>query len=345
MELGAAIEESRRRGAVVGFATASYCAGLARYRQGHLHRALTDFQAALDLRDRGWADFGDQAVAGAARTHLALGQRDEARALEPALRAAASRGHFVSAHPMVVAGAVRAAHGEHAEALADYQRAASLMGDQRDNASIVEWRELSVWSLRALGHADQAGELAAQAVTHARRWGAPRSLGFALRTWAKVVPPDEAIASLREAAALSEAAGLVDCTARTHIDLARLLLPGSVTERDEGVHLLRSAFEYARRADVPPVLRGATRGLRLAGETVEDPTTAPAHGLTPGERRVVELAATGETNRRIAQKLFVTVKAVEWHLSNAYRKLGIASRRELPTALYGDADPSSSSAM
>jgi DNA-binding NarL/FixJ family response regulator len=67
--------------------------------------------------------------------------------------------------------------------------------------------------------------------------------------------------------------------------------------------------------------------------------------LTPGERRVAELAASGETNRQIAQKLFVTVKAVEWHLSNAYRKLGISSRAGLAKALYGDPDPSSSSAM
>jgi DNA-binding CsgD family transcriptional regulator len=41
----------------------------------------------------------------------------------------------------------------------------------------------------------------------------------------------------------------------------------------------------------------------------------------------------------------VTVKAVEWHLSNAYRKLGISSRTELTSALYGSDDPSSSSEM
>jgi DNA-binding NarL/FixJ family response regulator len=60
---------------------------------------------------------------------------------------------------------------------------------------------------------------------------------------------------------------------------------------------------------------------------------------------VVELAIAGETNRRIAQKLFVTVKAVEWHLSHAYRKLGISSRAELPAAIYGEFGPSISSEM
>ncbi len=51
--------------------------------------------------------------------------------------------------------------------------------------------------------------------------------------------------------------------------------------------------------------------------------------LTPSERRIVDLAAGGATNAEIAQALFVTVKTVEMHLGNAYRKLGINSRREL----------------
>jgi DNA-binding NarL/FixJ family response regulator len=55
--------------------------------------------------------------------------------------------------------------------------------------------------------------------------------------------------------------------------------------------------------------------------------------LTERELRVARLAAEGQTNRDIAQILYVTPKTVEVHLSNSYRKLGIASRRELPAAL------------
>jgi DNA-binding NarL/FixJ family response regulator len=55
--------------------------------------------------------------------------------------------------------------------------------------------------------------------------------------------------------------------------------------------------------------------------------------LTASERRVADMAAAGETNRDIAQALYVTPKTVEVHLSNAYRKLGVRSRRELPEAL------------
>jgi DNA-binding NarL/FixJ family response regulator len=59
----------------------------------------------------------------------------------------------------------------------------------------------------------------------------------------------------------------------------------------------------------------------------------PAGALTPSERRVAELARAGRTNREIAQELWVTVKTVELHLTNTYRKLAIRSRRELETAL------------
>ena len=62
----------------------------------------------------------------------------------------------------------------------------------------------------------------------------------------------------------------------------------------------------------------------------------PLHGvesLTPSERRVAGMAADGTANKVIAQTLYVAPKTVELHLSSAYRKLRIRSRRELPAAL------------
>ena len=51
--------------------------------------------------------------------------------------------------------------------------------------------------------------------------------------------------------------------------------------------------------------------------------------LTPSERRVAELAATGMTNREVAGALFISPKTVEANLARIYRKLGIRSRAEL----------------
>ncbi len=340
--LDAAIGAAREGGSVLGFAMASYCRGLLDYRQGRLRRAIGEFQPALEMRTKGWADFAEPGIAGAALTYVGLGQYPQALRLEPALRAAAARGQFLSALPQTVAGVVRAVHGDHEQALADYRRASELMSPHPDNASIVEWRELSSWSLRALGRRDEALGLAEEAVALARQWGAPRALGFALRTLAQVTSRDRSIALLRESVTLLDGAGCVDYRARSQTDLADLLLDGTPAERAEGVAVLHGCFEYGRSTDVPPVALRATRLLLRAGEHVSAETTDPVGSLTPGERRVVDHAIGGDTNRQIAQKLFVSVKAVEWHLSNAYRKLGISSRAELSGAVYGESGASSS---
>jgi DNA-binding CsgD family transcriptional regulator len=52
-------------------------------------------------------------------------------------------------------------------------------------------------------------------------------------------------------------------------------------------------------------------------------------GLTPTEAAVARLVAERLTNREVAARLFVTPKAVEYHLSNIYAKLGVHSRRAL----------------
>jgi len=55
--------------------------------------------------------------------------------------------------------------------------------------------------------------------------------------------------------------------------------------------------------------------------------------LTRREQAVVELLATGCTNRELADRLHLSVKTVERHLSNLYRKLGVSNRTEAVTAV------------
>ena len=60
-------------------------------------------------------------------------------------------------------------------------------------------------------------------------------------------------------------------------------------------------------------------------------------GLTPTQRNVAKLVVAGNTNRQVADALFMSVHTVEAHLTAVYRSLGVASRAEL-TRQFRDTD-------
>ena len=54
----------------------------------------------------------------------------------------------------------------------------------------------------------------------------------------------------------------------------------------------------------------------------------PLESLTPREREVLELMAEGRSNQAIAQRLVVTERAVEKHVTSIFGKLGLAAAAE-----------------
>ncbi len=56
--------------------------------------------------------------------------------------------------------------------------------------------------------------------------------------------------------------------------------------------------------------------------------------LTPRERQVLELVATGVTNGETAQRLRITVHAVKFHLAHVYQKLEVTNRVQASMILY-----------
>ena len=90
-------------------------------------------------------------------------------------------------------------------------------------------------------------------------------------------------------------------------------------------------------AGAVPLAERARAELGAAGLRPRAMALKGVGALTASERRVADLAAEGQTNKDIAQALYVTPKTVEVHLSNSYRKLGIRSRRELAEALAAPA--------
>ena len=97
--------------------------------------------------------------------------------------------------------------------------------------------------------------------------------------------------------------------------------------------MLRQALDAADRAGAGPIADEAREELVAAGARPRRARLSGRDALTASELRVATRAAEGRSNREIAQALFVTVKTIEAHLGNAYRKLGIASRAELAAAL------------
>ena len=93
-------------------------------------------------------------------------------------------------------------------------------------------------------------------------------------------------------------------------DARRLRAAGQL---QAAVARLRPARQRLITLGARPSLQACDRELAAVGAPV-GPETAPAFvGLTPAERAVARLAATGRSNRQTAAKLYVSVKTVEFH--------------------------------
>jgi DNA-binding CsgD family transcriptional regulator/Arc/MetJ-type ribon-helix-helix transcriptional regulator len=96
--------------------------------------------------------------------------------------------------------------------------------------------------------------------------------------------------------------------------------------------VLESAAEGFDRLGARPWAERARSEIRASGATVKQ-----SHGetipLSAQERRVADLAASGNTNKQIAAQLRLSPRTVDSHLANAFRKLGISRRAALSQAL------------
>ena len=148
---------------------------------------------------------------------------------------------------------------------------------------------------RAGGRSDAVAWSAASDACDA--WGAPFRSAYARWRLAEALlaarrPRAEAAVPLREAHAM--AAGL-------------------------GARLLLAEIEsLARRARIDLAAR----------EPEPEPEQADPFGLTAREREVLEHVAAGETNRQIAEALFISVKTAGVHVSSILRKLDASTRGE-----------------
>lgn len=198
------------------------------------------------------------------------------------------------------------------------------------------WRaDLAVASAR-LGEVGEAVRIADEQLELARRCGSVRALGVALRT-SGVVAKADGIDALRAAVEVLDPSPFRLEAARTLVEL------GAVLRRTNQARAARDALrrgaDLAGRCGAAALAARANEELRAAGARPRRERVLGVEALTAREHQVARLAATGLTNREIAQRLFVTERTVESHLLAAFGKLGVNRRGSLPSELLDPPSP------
>ncbi|MER7742934.1 AAA family ATPase [Streptomyces sp. NPDC096538] len=96
---------------------------------------------------------------------------------------------------------------------------------------------------------------------------------------------------------------------------------------------LLSALRTFEQLGARSWIQRTTKELRAAGWNVSRADDHEKQELTPQERQIAQLAASGLTNKQIAEQLFISHRTVGAHLYQVYPKLGISSRAALRDAL------------
>jgi DNA-binding CsgD family transcriptional regulator len=236
---------------------------------------------------------------------------------------------------LTVRGRLRLTGGERTAAIDDLRAAVGLGRALGFGPSVAPVRTVLAGALPP-EERDEAEALIAEDLAAARAAGLPRGEGVVLRAQGLLVEDGAAVERLRESTALLERAG-------ARLELARSLVALGATLRSAGHRrdaraVLSRALELAARCGADRLAARAREELLGAGVRPRRTETSGVAALTASELRVARLAAGGADNRAIAQELFVTVKTVETHLSQAYAKLGLSgrgSRGRLRAALDG----------
>ena len=194
-----------------------------------------------------------------------------------------------------------------------------------------------VEALVELGRMDEAEALLAELDAHVSRTGRRRTAAAAARCRALILAArgetDAAVSSAQTA--LEAQAAEADPLERGRAFLAL----GSALRRGNKRRAARDALESAltlfEKIEAPLwAERSRAELARIGGRTPY------GDELTPSERRVAELVATGRSNPEVAQALFLSRKTVERHVSQVLRKLDVRNRTELAAKLRRGVDQS-----
>ncbi len=326
------LARAHRRGSQFGLLAVSLWRGWLHLRRGDLVDAADSLRQALDELAAWHGAAGGDVYAAALHAHALLERGDLAgawRSLDPRMRDHVWTSLEAARWWSGVECELLLASGRPAEVLPIAEQLRTEHWHVR-NPTAMSWHSPRARALHALGRAEEALALADEALALARAWGAPSAVARALRERGEM-RGDDGLEDLTAAVAAAEGSParleLAKALAAQGRALRHARRPGDAREP------LRRALELADACGADALAEAVRSELYAAGARPRTAALSGAGALTASERRVAALAAEGSSNRDIAQSLFVTPKTVEVHLSNAYRKLGIRSRRELGAAL------------
>ncbi|HVS04810.1 MAG TPA: helix-turn-helix transcriptional regulator [Candidatus Dormibacteraeota bacterium] len=197
--------------------------------------------------------------------------------------------------------------------------------EQRE-PNILRWQADLIEAYVRVGDVERAAavinELTADVERTRGRWG------YA------AVARSRALLAMNEGEATSLFSQAIDLEADDPFEEARthLLLGEWLRRAKRGVSArehLHSALDAFERLGASTWATRTRRELMASGERIGRRRGPAVEALSPAELQVCRAVASGETNKEVAANLFISLKTVETHLTNAYAKLGLRSRSEL----------------
>jgi ATP/maltotriose-dependent transcriptional regulator MalT len=307
----------------------------AEYRLGAWDDALMHSALAVSLAhdcDRTWAFafvHGYAALVPAARGDWKLATAH----VEASRAAARAFGTGTGVTTAAMAGAELAMARDDLDGVLAATAAARALG-RAEICGVADWRPLEAEALIGLGRADDAEAALAELDAAIPAAGLPSASMTAARLHGSlaVLRGDLASAERSFTAAwqLARKLSLPFHLALLERDDGRRLRRAG--DRQNAVASLRRAHDQLMALGARPYVMACERELQNCGAEVRS-EQRPAWNLTPSELAVARLVCTGRSNREVAGELFVSVKAVEFHLGHVFDKIGIRSRRELASRM------------
>ncbi|HVY77604.1 MAG TPA: AAA family ATPase [Solirubrobacterales bacterium] len=333
MEVG---EEGRRSGSVLGVVVGLGFRAAVDARRGRLRASVANLEVAIEtLRDN---DLNLMALTTC--LHLCVDTVIERHELEPV--AGLVEGlelppvfaeTYSGALLHEVRGALRMTRGDRPGAIAELRAAERILRPMGTGPRMVGWRSRLALALPG-EERREALELAGEELRLAELVESPRAIGIAQRARGALLGGDDGVELLRQSVATFGDAPFALERARSLAELGAALRRGN--SRSEARDRLREAADLAQQCGAERLEERIDEELRVAGAKPRRRAISGPDSLTPAERRVATAAATGASNREIAQDLFVSLRTVEMHLTNTYRKLGASARSQLAAMLLDD---------